>query len=113
VLDATAPLPLPLKKGRRIRIDQMFYSTHPTAHAPEEIADAAIDAWGAGASMVHLDVRDPETGFCVQNVNYFKEAIEMIRSSSDLIVNVMTGGPPGIPLSERVGIVHSFSTMYK
>ena len=74
-------------------------------YAVSEIADAAIDAWRAGASMVHLHVRDPESGVCVQNVDYFKELIETIRSRSDLIINVTTGGAPGISLDERIGIV--------
>ena len=29
---------------------------------PEQIADSAIEAADAGASIVHLHVRDPETG---------------------------------------------------
>jgi 3-keto-5-aminohexanoate cleavage enzyme len=74
-------------------------------YAPKEIASAAIDTWKAGASMVHLHVREPETGACVQNVDYFREVIEMIRNASDLIVNVTTGGAPGMSLDERVGIV--------
>jgi 3-keto-5-aminohexanoate cleavage enzyme len=74
-------------------------------YTPKEIASAALDAWKAGASMVHLHVREPVTGACVQNVDYFGEVIETIRSSCDLIINVTTGGAPGISLDERVGIV--------
>jgi 3-keto-5-aminohexanoate cleavage enzyme len=74
-------------------------------YSPKEIASAAIDAWKAGASMIHLHVRDPETGACVQNVDYFREVIETIRNGSDLIINVTTGGAPGISLDERIAIV--------
>jgi 3-keto-5-aminohexanoate cleavage enzyme len=78
-------------------------------YSPKEIASAAIDAWKAGASMVHLHVRKPETGVCVQDVDYFKEVIETIRSKCDLIINVTTGGAPGISLDERVGIIPRLS----
>jgi 3-keto-5-aminohexanoate cleavage enzyme len=78
-------------------------------YSPKEIARSAIDAWRAGASMVHLHVRNPETGACVQNVDYFKEVIEMIRKESDVIINVTTGGAPGIPHDERVAIVPKLS----
>lgn len=78
-------------------------------YTPKEIAHAAVEAWRAGASMVHLHVRDPETGACVQNVDYFREVIETIRDACDLIVNVTTGGAPGISLDERVGIVPKLS----
>jgi 3-keto-5-aminohexanoate cleavage enzyme len=74
-------------------------------YTPKEIANAAIGAWKAGASMVHIHVRNPETGACVQDVDYFKEVIEKIRAASDLIINVTTGGAPGISLDERVSIV--------
>jgi 3-keto-5-aminohexanoate cleavage enzyme len=78
-------------------------------YSAKEIASAAIDAWKAGASMVHLHVRNPETGACVQDVDYFKEVIETIRSKCDLIINVTTGGAPGISLDERVGIIPKLS----
>jgi len=78
-------------------------------YAPKEIASAAIDAWKAGASMVHLHVREPETGVCVQNVEYFRETIERIRNACDLIINVTTGGAPGISLDGRVGIIPKLS----
>jgi 3-keto-5-aminohexanoate cleavage enzyme len=78
-------------------------------YSPKEIASAAVDAWRAGASMVHIHVRNPDTGACIQDVDYFKEAIGMIRNATDLIVNVTTGGAPGISLDERVAIVPKLS----
>lgn len=52
-------------------------------YSSQEIANAAIDAWRAEASMVHLHVRNTETGACVQNVDNFRELIEAIKSHSD------------------------------
>lgn len=74
-------------------------------YSTTEIAEAAIGAWRAGASMVHLHVRDCETGACVQDANLFGELIGMIRSESDVIINVTTGGAPGISVEDRIAIV--------
>jgi 3-keto-5-aminohexanoate cleavage enzyme len=79
-------------------------------YTPQEIARAAIDAWKAGASMVHLHVRDPQTGACVQEAELFREAISTIRRECDLIINVTTGGAPKMPLEERIAIIPQLSS---
>jgi 3-keto-5-aminohexanoate cleavage enzyme len=71
----------------------------------DEIARAAIDAWKAGASMVHLHVRDPSTGACVQDAGLFRDLIRTIRNECDVIINVTTGGGPGISTDDRIAIV--------
>ncbi len=74
-------------------------------YSPKEIAHAAIQAAHAGASMVHLHVRDAQSGACVQDTHLFAELISLIREKSDVIINVTTGGAPGISLEERIGII--------
>jgi 3-keto-5-aminohexanoate cleavage enzyme len=74
------------------------------------IADAAIEAWNAGASMVHIHVRNQETGACLQKADLFREVIEMIRNSCNLIINVTTGGAPGIAVGERLAIIPELAT---
>ncbi len=59
---------------------------------PREIADSALEAYRAGAAVVHIHVRDPETGKAVQNRELYKETIEYIRAESDMIVCTTTGG---------------------
>jgi uncharacterized protein (DUF849 family) len=62
---------------------------------PAEIADAALAAAAAGASIVHLHARDPETGKNSRNTALFREAVERIRERNmDVIVN-LTGGNGG------------------
>jgi 3-keto-5-aminohexanoate cleavage enzyme len=78
-------------------------------YAPEEIAVAAIDAWKAGASMVHLHVRNPETGICIQDADLFKKVIGMIKSECNVIINVTTGGAPGMSTDDRIAIVPRLS----
>jgi 3-keto-5-aminohexanoate cleavage enzyme len=74
-------------------------------HTPEEIAKAAIDSCSAGASIVHLHVRDPLTGQPVHKVELFKETIRLIRRKCDVIINTSTGAAPGMTAEERIAIV--------
>jgi 3-keto-5-aminohexanoate cleavage enzyme len=78
-------------------------------YTTREIAGAAIDAWKAGASMVHLHVRDQQTGVCIQDADLFREVIGIIRSECNVIINVTTGGAPGISTEGRIAIVPSLS----
>ena len=59
---------------------------------PEEIADAAIGAARAGAAIVHIHVRDPETGRGTMEVRYYREVVERIRDAgTDVLINLTTG----------------------
>ncbi len=71
---------------------------------PEEIAQSAIEAWQAGASIVHIHVRDPETGLGSQDINLFRRVVERIREKTDLILSLTTSGIPGrnLPTAERL-----------
>jgi 3-dehydrocarnitine:acetyl-CoA trimethylamine transferase len=59
---------------------------------PAQIADAAIGAAGAGAAVVHIHVRDPQSGAPAMDLALYREVVERIRTSSvDLIINLTTG----------------------
>lgn len=59
---------------------------------PQQIADAAIDAAKAGAAIVHIHVRNPETGEPARDVELYAEAVERIRASStDVVLNLTSG----------------------
>lgn len=68
---------------------------------PEEIADAAREAWLAGAAVLHLHVRD-SSGKPTQNPAVFKRAIELIRRKCDIVVEITTGGAVGDTADERL-----------
>ena len=61
---------------------------------PEEIADAAIGAAEAGAAIVHLHARDPEDGRPTQDPDMFRKFLPTIAKSSDVVINITTGGAP-------------------
>lgn len=72
---------------------------------PDEIADAAIEAAEAGASIVHIHVRDPETGEPVQDVDLFREVVGKIKSNCDAVIQPTTGGAPTMSVDERIKVV--------
>ena len=78
-------------------------------YTPREIAGAAIDSWKAGASVVHLHTRVPETGQPTQDVALYREIIKIIRNECDVIVNVTTGGGPGMSLETRLAVIPELS----
>ncbi|RPJ10985.1 MAG: 3-keto-5-aminohexanoate cleavage protein [Deltaproteobacteria bacterium] len=71
---------------------------------PKEIAASGIEAWKAGASVLHVHVRDPETGLGTQNTNLFREVITRLRGETDAILCLTTSGIPGrnLPTEERL-----------
>jgi uncharacterized protein (DUF849 family) len=68
----------------------------------EEIADAAIGAAEAGAAIVHLHARNPETGQPDQSPEAFLPFLRVIKQRSSCVVNITTGGAPTMPIEERV-----------
>ena len=62
------------------------------AVTPEQIANTAIEAARAGAAIVHIHVRDPETGAFSMETKYYREVVKRIRESKvDVIVNLTCG----------------------
>jgi len=59
---------------------------------PKEIADAAIEAWNAGAAIAHIHVRDPETKQGTRRTDLYAEVCEYIRAADcDVIINLTAG----------------------
>ena len=62
------------------------------AVTPEQIAATAIEAAQAGAAIVHIHVRNPETGSFSMETKYYREVVKRIRESNvDVIVNLTCG----------------------
>ena len=69
---------------------------------PREIATAAIEAAEAGASIIHLHARDPETGKPDHRPETFMQFLPVIKQSTDAVINVSTGGGLGMTIDERL-----------
>ena len=74
---------------------------------PEEIVQSAYECWQAGASIVHIHVRDPNTGQGTQDVEIFRQVVEPLRGKTDLILCLTTSGIPGrnLPTEARLAPV--------
>lgn len=69
---------------------------------PQDIARQSIDAAEAGASIIHLHARDPETGKPDPSPDRFMEFLPVIKQSTDAVINISTGGGLGMTREERL-----------
>jgi uncharacterized protein (DUF849 family) len=76
-----------------------------SSHLPvtaAEIAESALAAAEAGAAIVHLHARHAEDGRPDQSPEAFEPFLKVIKQSSNVVVNLTTGGSPYMPVEERV-----------
>ncbi|HWK47999.1 MAG TPA: 3-keto-5-aminohexanoate cleavage protein [Stellaceae bacterium] len=69
---------------------------------PDEIAAAAIGAAEAGAAIIHLHARDPQTGKPDQRPEAFAAFLPRIKQGTDAVVNLTSGGAPHMQILERI-----------
>ncbi len=69
---------------------------------PDEIAEAAIAAAEAGATVLHLHARDPKDGRPTQDPEVFRRFLPRIKQSTNAVVNITTGGAPNMTIEERL-----------
>lgn len=69
---------------------------------PDEVAEAAIGAAEAGATVLHLHARDPKDGRPTQDPEAFSEFLPRIKQSTNAVINLTTGGSPHMTVEERL-----------
>jgi uncharacterized protein (DUF849 family) len=69
---------------------------------PQQIIDESIAAAEAGASVLHLHARDPVDGRPSADPEIFMQFLPQIRARTNAIINITTGGGPGMSLDERL-----------
>jgi len=69
---------------------------------PDQIAADAVAAAEAGASILHLHARDPETGKPTPDPDVFMEFLPRIKQQCNAVVNITTGGGHGMTVDERI-----------
>lgn len=67
-----------------------------------EIAAQAIEAAGAGASVLHLHARDPVDGRPSASPEHFMAFLPTIKAGCDAVVNLSTGGSAVMSLEDRL-----------
>ncbi len=69
---------------------------------PDQIAAESIAAAQAGAAILHLHARDPHDGRPTAEPAVFRQFLPRIKAGCDAIVNLTTGGAPGMTMDERL-----------
>jgi uncharacterized protein (DUF849 family) len=69
---------------------------------PDEIAESSIGAAKAGAAIVHLHARNPETGKPDHSLAAFAAFLPKIKQSTDAVINLTSGGAPYMKIEERI-----------
>ncbi|MCO5081598.1 MAG: 3-keto-5-aminohexanoate cleavage protein [Rhizobiaceae bacterium] len=68
----------------------------------QEIADAAIGAAEAGAAVIHLHARKPDSGEPDQSLEAFRSFLGVIKQRVDAVLNITTGGASTMTIEERL-----------
>jgi len=73
-------------------------------YTPDEIIQSSIECWNAGASIVHIHVRDPKTGLGTQDLELFRQVVDPLREKADLVLCLTTSGIPrrNLPIEARL-----------
>ena len=74
----------------------------------EQIAEQAIAAAHAGATILHLHARHPEHGAPSVDPDHF-EFLSQIKAETDAIINISTGGSIMMSIDERLAPADTFS----
>lgn len=69
---------------------------------PGQIAASAIEAAQAGAAILHLHARDPQTGRPASDPDLFMQFLPRIKEGTDAVVNITTGGSMVMTLEQRL-----------
>lgn len=76
---------------------------------PDQIAQNALDAASAGAAIVHIHARNPETGQPSPDLKLYHEIVDKIRDKNkDVVICITTGGGAGMTVEQRVSVVPEF-----
>ena len=68
---------------------------------PDQIAESAIGAAEAGAAIVHLHARNPQTGRPDQSPEAFMKFVPRIKQRTNVVINLTSGGAPTMRVEER------------
>ena len=80
---------------------------------PQQIAESAIGAAEAGAAIVHLHARDPDTGRPTPNPDVFAEFLPVIKGGTVAVINLTTGGAARMTVEERLRGVRRFQELLR
>ncbi|MCK1315397.1 3-keto-5-aminohexanoate cleavage protein [Bradyrhizobium sp. 23] len=88
---------------------------HPDVpKTPSQIAEAALEAARAGAAIVHIHVRDPETGAPSNRLDLYEQVVKKIRdAATDVVINLTCGMDGSLSLDSLDPIIISETSTLK
>ncbi len=99
---------MPKKPHKVIITCAVTGSTHTPTMSPhlpyksEDIIRQSIDAFEAGAAVIHLHARDPKDGRPSPDPELFRQYMKGIKAETDAIIGLTTGGATGQTVEERL-----------
>ena len=75
---------------------------------PDNVQQAR-DAANAGAAILHLHARDPKNGAPSGDVAHFESFLPKLKSATNAVLNITTGGAPTMSVEERLKAALHFS----
>lgn len=78
-------------------------------YKPSDIAAQAIEAAEAGAAILHIHARDPETGAPTGSPDVYRQFLPIIKQGTDAVINLTTGGSPDMAPEDRLAGAQTFS----
>jgi 3-keto-5-aminohexanoate cleavage enzyme len=71
---------------------------------PDEIAEQGVEAWRAGAAILHVHARNPD-GSNTMDQAIYSELHERLCAETDAVIQLTTGGSPMLSVEERLNTV--------
>ncbi len=78
-------------------------------YTPADIAAQSIAAAEAGAAILHLHARDPQTGAPTGSPDVYRQFLPVIKQATDAVINLTTGGSPDMSPEDRLAAALAFS----
>lgn len=74
-------------------------------YTPDDIVENAVGAAKAGAAVIHLHARDPQTGEPSSDPALFRQYVTRIQERTKAIISLTTGGATGQTIEERLKVI--------
>jgi uncharacterized protein (DUF849 family) len=71
---------------------------------PQQLIDESVRAYEAGAAVVHIHVRNPETGLPCADQDIYREIAAAVKKQCNVVICFTTGGKLGEPVENRVRV---------
>ncbi|MDW8327040.1 MAG: 3-keto-5-aminohexanoate cleavage protein [Anaerolineales bacterium] len=76
-------------------------------YTPDDIVQQSVEAAQAGAAVVHLHARNPADGSPSADPGLFREYCARIKSQSDVVISLTSGGATGQTVEQRLSVIRA------